>query len=119
MGGIGVRGHLGGFTGITKRRKEGSSQPMRVRIESEGPGRGRLYLLSLAGPGCCYGLGGACLFETRQIPIRTYSIKCMEWNELKEACTMPDRCLEQGGPLFSGIQPRLILWEGRSPELFP
>jgi hypothetical protein len=37
----------------------------------------------------------------------------MEWNELKEACMMPDRCLEQDGPLFSGIQPHLILWEGR------
>lgn len=78
-----------------------------------------MYLLRLSGPGYCFGLGGGCLSETRQNPTRTYSSKCMEWNELRKACTMPDRCLEQDGPLLSGIQPYLILWEGRSPELIP
>lgn len=60
--------------------KEGSSQTVRARRVAECGGIGRLYLLSLARPGCCNGLGGACLFETKFYQVMCN--KCMEWNEL-------------------------------------
>lgn len=67
------------------KEQEGQSQRVRARRVTEVKGRGRLFLLRLAEPEHCCGLGVPCLFETRENSARVTSSKSMKWGELKEA----------------------------------